>query len=103
MALGEKTLLDLFTKKTDMAGEAQQPGAAALFARISHILQCTDEKPPVISTELPGTSAGFLARLALALLGFGRQVCAWVMSPGSGSSFPAACGSSSRSREGRRG
>lgn len=32
MALGEKTVLDLFTKKTDMAGEALKPGAAFSLA-----------------------------------------------------------------------
>lgn len=53
MALGEKTVLDLFTKKTYMAGEALQPGAAFLFAhKFTYSNLNTDETPPAISMEL---------------------------------------------------
>lgn len=74
MALGEKTVLDLFTEKTGLAGEAPWPGAAFLFVhKFAEANLNTDKTPAVIFVEPRGAVRGSVSQLGLSLLGFGGQ------------------------------
>ncbi len=89
MALGEKTVLDLFTGETDIGCRGPlsgPPGAAFSFAhKFTESNLNTGKAPAVILTEIPRVFTGVSPRLALTLVG---QV-GWVMSPGPGSNSPA--------------
>lgn len=98
MALGEKTVLDLFTKKTDMAGEALQPGDAFLFAhKFTQLNLNTGETLPVIFMELQGGARRPLTPAQPHPGGVCWTGLYRVMSLGPGSTSPAASKSASQS------
>lgn len=107
MALGEKTVLDLFNKKTDMVREA--PAAWSCFF-ILHIISNPDthtkKKNTFRSLHAPLEFGGFVQRLHIP--DQSHPPCllsrvAWMMSLGRCSSSSGGSRSAPRSRAGQRG